>query len=90
MKHYVALSYKPTNGFFDLTEKPKGMSTRTHKKIQQNQMIFVQETEKYKDPEFRKNNWAAFEKLVEYMAELQSIILTHWPHDMLFGRSDNH
>jgi hypothetical protein len=78
------MQYKPTPGFFDLTEKPKGMSIKTHEKIQQNQMIFIQEAEKYKDLEFRKNNWVNFEKLREYMAQLQQIILTHWPHEMLF------
>jgi len=78
------LTYKPTPGFFDLTEKPKDMTTKTHKKIQQHQMMLIAESEKYKDPEVRKNNWTTFEKLREYMAQLQSIILTHYPHEMLF------
>ena len=86
---YVTLPYKPTNGFFDLTEKPKGMSDKTHQKIQLMQMDLVRETPKYKDPEVRKNNWVAYEKLVEYMAELQQIIIINWPHEMLFkGRND--
>ena len=76
--------YKPTAGFFDLTEKPKGMSAKTHKKIQQSQMVFIEESQKYKDPQVRKLNWSVYEKLIEHMAQLQQIILTHWPHEMLF------
>ena len=87
--HYVSLPYAPTNGFFDLTEKPKGMSKKTHEKIQLMQMDLVKEAPKYKDPEVRKNNWVAYGKLVEYMAELQQIILSHWPHEMLFKRRND-
>ncbi|HYD92479.1 MAG TPA: hypothetical protein VEA37_13460 [Flavobacterium sp.] len=80
------MNYAPTNGFFDLTEKPKGMTTATHKKLQNMQMVLIAEAEKYKDPVFRQNNWVNFEKLREYMARLQSIILSYWPHEMLFKR----
>ena len=88
---YVTLPYRPTNGFFDLTEKPKGMSDKTHQKIQLMQMDLVREAQKYKDPkdsEVRKWNQFNFEKLQEYMAELQQIILSHWPHEMLFKGRD--
>lgn len=75
--------YTPTEGFFDLTERPKGMSAKTHEKIQNMQMVFIAEAEKYKDSVLRQNNWLNFEKLREYMAQLQSIILSHWTHEML-------
>jgi len=76
--------YKPTSGFFDLTERPNGMTTKEHKKIQGMQMELIREAGKYKDPEVRRLNWVAFEKLKYCMAELQYIILQRWPHDMLF------
>lgn len=60
------------------------MSVITHKKIQDMQMVFVNEAEKYKNPEVRLNNRVNFEKLKEYIARLQSIILSNWPHEMLF------
>ena len=81
---YVTLPYRPTNGFFDLTEKPKGMSDKTHQKIQLTQMDLVREASKYNDIKVRKDNRVAYKKLVEYMAELQQIILSHWSHEMLF------
>ena len=83
---YVTLPYRPTNGFFDLTEKPKGMSDKTHQKIQLTQMDLVREASKYNDIKVRKDNRVAYKKLVEYMAELQQIILSHWSHEMLFKR----
>ena len=82
--------YRPVTGFFDLTELPKGMSAKTHEKIQQNQMILIEESRKYKDPKVRENNWVTYGKLVEYMAKLQQIILTHWPHEVLFKGRDKH
>ncbi|ODA39302.1 hypothetical protein DSBG_3906 [Desulfosporosinus sp. BG] len=50
------------------------------------QMEMVKESKKYKDTAVRENNGRAFEELREYMAQLQSIILTHWSHDVLFKR----
>jgi len=89
MGHYVSLPYKPTNGFFDLTERPKGMTVTLHNKIQLMQMDLVRESQKYKDPEVRRNNRVNFEKLREYMAQLQSIIINYWSHEMLFkGRNE--
>jgi hypothetical protein len=78
------MGYIPSKGYFDLTERPKSMSVITHKKIQDMQMVFVNEAEKYKNPEVRLNNRVNFEKLKEYIARLQSIILSNWPHEMLF------
>ncbi len=78
------LIYTPTKGYFDLTERPKSMSAKFHKKLQETQMTLIAEVEKYKDPEVRKNNSATYQKLVQYMAELQSIVLNHYPHEMLF------
>lgn len=76
--------YRPVKGYFDLTEKPSGMKEKIHRKIQEHQMILISEAQKYKDPEVRKANWVAFEKLQHYMAELQWIIVSRWPHEMLF------
>ena len=76
--------YTPINGYFDLTEKPKGMSVAAHKKIQSQQMIVIAEIEKYKDPEIRKNNPIPYNQIREIAARLQQIILDNWPHEMLF------
>ena len=78
------MEYLPTRGFFDLTERPKGMSATTHKKIQGMQNVLISEAEKYKDPVVRQNNLVNYEKQKEYMAQVQSIVLSHWPNDMLF------
>ena len=78
------MSYIPTKGYFDLTEKPKEMSATTHKKIQGMQTVLVSEAEKYKDPVVKQNNLVNYEKLREYMAQLQSIVLSHWPNEILF------
>lgn len=60
------------------------MTAKEHKKIQGLQTVLVREAERYKDPKVKRLNWAAYEKLKQYMAELQYIILQRWPHDMLF------
>ncbi len=78
--------YKPTPGYFDLTEKPKSMSDTQHKKIQAIQTDLVREAQKYRDPEVRQWNYVAFERLQYYMSELQWTILNNWPRDMLFVR----
>lgn len=75
--------YKPVNGYFDLTEKPKGMSAKIHRQTHEQQMLLIGEAEKYRDPKVREDNWLAFEKLRYYMAELQQII-SRWPHEMIF------
>jgi hypothetical protein len=80
------LEYKPVSGYFDLSEKPKGMNKTTHKKVQNAQMNFIREAKKYRDPRVREANWVNFQKLQHYMAELQFIILQYWPHEKLFGR----
>src|SRR5665648_811903 len=86
---YVTLPYKPTNGFFDLTEKPKSMNTKTHQKIQKMQMLLISQAGRYKDPKVKQDNQANFEELNELMAKLQQVILINWPHEMLFkGRND--
>ncbi len=76
--------YKATPGFFDLTEKPEGMSNKQHKKIQDMQMLLISESRKYQDPAVREANYRAFDKLRNYMAELQFIIIQLWPHEVLF------
>ena len=81
---YVSLPYKPTKGFFDLGERPKGMSKTVHEKIQLMQMDLTKQASKYKDQKMRADNSRSFEQLREYMAQLQQIILSNWPHEMLF------
>lgn len=78
------MAYTPTPGWFDLTERPKGMSEITHKKIQDQQMIVIAESAKYKDVKTKRDNQFAYDQLREIAAKLQQIILNHWPHEMLF------
>jgi len=78
------MEYVPTKGYFDLTERPKGMSAITHKKIQEMQMVVVKEASKYKDQETKKNNQFTYNQLRELAAELQQIIFSNWPHETLF------
>lgn len=72
------VEYKPTPGYFDLTEKPKGMRIVQHKKVQHVQMVFINEANKYRDPEVRIANDSHFRMLQERMAELQMVILKYW------------
>lgn len=76
--------YKTTPGFFDLTEKPDGMSVKLHNKIQDLQMLLISESRKYQDPAVKEANCHAFEKLRNYMDELQFTIIQLWPHEVLF------
>lgn len=80
------MEYTPTDGYFDLSEKPKGINKTMHKKIQNAQMQFIREAKKHRDPRAREANLVNFQKLQHYMAELQFIILQYWPHENLFGR----
>lgn len=76
--------YTPTKGYFDLTERPKGMKASIHKRIQEQQMFLISEAKKYDNPKTTEANQVAFEKLKYYMAESQLIIIRCWPHEMLF------
>ncbi len=77
-------SYKPTKGYFDLSNKPRGLTKAEHKKIQDIQTLLIAELPKYKDSRVREANYSNFQKLQIYMAELQYLILQYWPHEELF------
>ena len=72
------IAYTPTPGFYDLTTRPKNMPVRLHRKVQGVQMALVRECPKYDDPKVREANRASYERLQEYMAKLQMIILEYW------------
>ena len=80
------MDYKPTQGYFNLTHRPKGMAKKQHAKIQEMQIMLIGEARKYKDPEVRLANRFNYEKLQYYMTELQYIIIQNWPHEILFAR----
>lgn len=72
------MKYVPANGWFDLTQKPKGMSKTVHQKIQDLQMVVRCKAEKFKDPEVKKNNQVTYNQLRELSAKLQQIVLSNW------------
>ena len=79
----LKVDYKPTPGYFDLTNKPNGMSATLHKKVQDLQMTLVAEARKYENRKLREDNRSTYEKLQEHMAELQQAIIHYWG-DSLF------
>lgn len=70
--------YRPTDGYIDLSQKPPGMTRKTHKKIQDMQMELIREAQKYRDPAVKEANLTTFQRLQHHMAELQFIIVRHW------------
>jgi hypothetical protein len=69
-------TYTKQEGFFDITTRPKTLSIRDHKKIQNAQMFLSQQS---KNAEYlKKHEPVRWEKLKQCSAELQGIILSHW------------
>jgi len=70
-------SYKPAQGFFNLSEKPVELDKKTYAKILNMQNILVCEAkniEYYKQP----FNNLRLQELQELSAKLQHIILRYW------------
>jgi hypothetical protein len=70
-------TYKPHNGFFDLSDKPKDLNKRTYAKILKVQTFLMEQN---KNIEYLKQpfNRLEFQKLQQLSADLQGIILKHW------------
>lgn len=74
-----AITYTPTKGFFDLTNKPKTLSKRDYKKIQDAQMFLAQQS---KNADYlKKHAPVRWEKLKAMSGDLQQIIFSHWSLD---------
>ena len=72
----IIKSYRPTNGFFDLSEKPEGPSQIEYAKILESQNFLVEQNKNCKYlREFEPIQW---NKLSEFSASLQQIIFSHW------------
>lgn len=72
----VIENYKPSNGFFDLSEKPKGLSQIEYAKILETQNFLVEQNKNSKYlREFEPIQW---DKLREFSTSLQQIIFRHW------------
>lgn len=69
-------SYKPTNGFFDLSEKPESLNNVEYAKILEAQLLLIEQNDN-KDY-LKKFNPIQWEKAKELSAALQQIIFRHW------------
>lgn len=70
--------YTPRHGFFDITKKPKGLSRRDHKKMQETQMLLQKvEDEKEYYLKHDRNSW---EVAKEMSAMLQQLIFKWYPN----------
>lgn len=77
------MEYKPQSGFLDITHRPKTLSQREHRKLQEAQMMLAHM--KQNADYFRKHHPAQWEKAKEVSGELQQMIFRHWSHEELFG-----
>lgn len=70
--------YTPRQGFFDITKKPKGLSKRDHKKMQETQMM-LQKVEDEKEHHLKHDlhNWSLAK---EMSAMLQQLIFKWYPN----------
>ncbi len=70
--------YTPRQGFFDITKKPKGLSKRDHKTMQETQMI-LQKVEDEKEYYLKHDlyNWNIAK---EMSAMLQQLIFKWYPN----------
>ena len=69
-------SYQPSNGFFNLSEKPEGLSQIEYAKILKAQNFLVEQNKNYKHlREFEPIQW---DNLRVFSASLQQIIFSHW------------
>jgi hypothetical protein len=72
----IVANYQPHPGFFDLSDKPSGISKNDYAKIlnAQNFLIYQNAYADY----LKKHDPSQWEKLKEFAAELQQIILRNW------------
>lgn len=75
------MSYTPTPGFFDISNRPHGLDKRTHLKMQEIQMYLV-DMQKKADY-YRRFHPTQWEKAKELSGELQRMIFQYYPHDQL-------
>ena len=72
----VIENYRPSKGFFDLSEKPEGLSQIEYAKILEAQNFLVEQNKNSKYlREFEPIQW---DKLREFSASLQQVIFRHW------------
>ena len=74
---YVIANYKPYQGFFDLSVKPKELSKVEYAKILNVQNILAESNEKFKSVD-KKLNQFAWDQAREVAAQLQQIIFQYW------------
>lgn len=72
----IISNYKPSSGFFDLSQKPNGLSKLEYAKIleAQNELVFQNNHRDY----LKRHNPVQWEKLKEFSAALQQVIFQHW------------
>lgn len=72
MKKFV---YKPAKGFIDLTEKPKTLTKKEHRKIQELQTFIIKQNERLEIIKQDKHNFYILQDMSAY---LNLIIYEHW------------
>lgn len=70
------MEYKCPKGFFDISNRPKTLTNKEHKSIQELQ-LFLSEQQKH-SISLRKYNPIQWQKMKELSADLQQIIFQHW------------
>lgn len=77
------VAYRHVKGFFDLTNRPKGLSEKLHRKMQETQMSLVemQENAEY----YKKYLPSQWQRAQEVSADLQQLIFKYYPHEQLFS-----
>lgn len=73
--------YTPQKGFFDITKKPKGLSKRDHKRMQEIQLwlMYVEENKEY----YLKHNLNSLVIAQECSARLQQLIFKYYPNALV-------
>ena len=69
--------YKPRKGFFDISNRPKGLSKTEHRKMQETQTL-LQRTEDRKEY-YLKHDRNSWEVAKEMSAQLQQLIFKYYP-----------
>lgn len=74
--------YKPSEGFFDLSTRPKTLDKKTFQKLQNIQMWIAHVQQNAE--QFRTQQKGQWEKAKDMSAEIQQIIFQHLAHEELF------
>ena len=72
----IIANYKPHDGFYDLSEKPKMLSHTEYAKILDIQNILIEANENIEN--LKQHSKIQLQKFKEFAVELQQCIFQHW------------